>query len=361
MFPVYARAAVQRVEVFDLEGRHLRDLPLPGIGSVNYNSGDGVVSGVSGSWTGDHAWVRFESFVQPTSTYRYDLASGSLEPFDVPGGGVSTGHIVTRQVWYESRDGTRVPAFIVHHRDVAMDGNRPVRLSAYGGFNISVEPRFSAVNAAWLQMGGVLAFANIRGGGEFGREWHEAAVKTKRQNAFDDYIAAARWLVAEGYTTPGRIVSRGNSNGGLLVAATALQAPDAFGAVFCRAPVLDMLRFPQFGFLSSATVEYGSPDDPVEGPYLAGYSPYHNVRTDVRYPPMVFVPALNDRTAPPHDPVKMVARLQGEGAQGGPFLLLPLHQSGHGGGTTREALVEQDVDELSFCCWALGVEVPGGG
>jgi prolyl oligopeptidase PreP (S9A serine peptidase family) len=205
------------------------------------------------------------------------------------------------------------------------------------------------------------AFANVRGGGEYGRAWHEAACKTRRQKAFDDYIAAARWLVSAGYTTPSRLASRGNSNGGLLVAVTALQAPEAFGAVYCRAPLLDMLRFPNFGYLGLAVVEYGSPEDPIEGAYLAGYSPYHNVRADRRYPVMTFVSALNDRVAPPHDPLKMVARLQAEGRQGGPYFLLPLRDSGHGGGTTLTALVEQDVDELSFYCWALDVAPPTPG
>jgi prolyl oligopeptidase len=243
--------------------------------------------------------------------------------------------------------------FVVHRKDLPRDGQRPVRLSGYGGFNISVEPRFAAVTAAWLELGGVLAFANVRGGGEYGRDWHEAAVKTRRQNAFDDYIAAARWLVSAGYATPAKLASRGNSNGGLLVAVTAMQAPEAFGAVFCRVSNLDMLRIG-----SAATTEYGSPDDPVEGAYLAGYSPYHNVRADRRYPVMTFVTALNDRIAPPSDPLKMVARLQAEATRGGPYFLLPLRESGHGGGTTLTALVEQDVDELSFLCWALDVAPP---
>lgn len=199
---------------------------------------------------------------------------------------------------------------------------------------------------------------NIRGGGEYGRDWHEAATKTRRQNAFDDYIAAARWLVAAGYTTPSKLLSRGNSNGGLLVAVTAMQAPEAFRAVFSRVPNLDMLGFTRSRYHDAATVEFGSPHDPVEGPYLAGYSPYHNVRPDHRYPVMLFVPALNDRVARPHDALKMVARLQAEATQGGPYLLLPLRNSGHGGGTTLTALIEQDVDELSFYCWALDVAPP---
>jgi prolyl oligopeptidase len=297
--------------------------------------------------------VDFTSYVQPPSVYRYDYESDCLTPYHVPDVGLDASAYVTDQAWYESRDGTRVSMFLVHRKDLPRDGRRPVRLSGYGGFNISVEPRYSASTAAWLRLGGVLAFANVRGGGEYGRAWHEAAVKTRRQNAFDDYVAAARWLVAAGYTTPANLAARGNSNGGLLVAVAAMQAPEAFGAVLSRVPTLDMLN------VRSATwVEFGAPDDPVEGPYLAGYSPYHNVRPDRRYPAMMFVAALNDRIAPPHDPLKMVARLQAEATQGGPFLLLPLRDSGHGGGTTLTALIEQDVDELCFFCWALSARSP---
>ena len=352
LYAVYSHAASHRVRIHGGDGAYLRELELPALGSVNRNEGDGVISGVSGAWSGEEVWVSFTSYVQPPSTYRYDYAADRLIPYHVPDVGLDPSAYVTDQVWYESPDGTRVSMFVVHGRDLPRDGRRPVRLSGYGGFNISLEPRYSAVNAAWLRLGGVLAFANVRGGGEYGREWHEAAVKTRRQNAFDDYIAAARWLVSAGYTTPSRLASRGNSNGGLLVAATAMQAPEAFGAVFSRVATLDLLR------IRSAIVEFGSPDDPVEGAYLAGYSPYHNVRADRRYPTMVFVSALNDRIAPPHDPLKMVARLQAEATEGGPYFLLPLRDSGHGGGATLTALIGQDVDELSFYCWALGVAPP---
>ncbi|MGN6108075.1 MAG: prolyl oligopeptidase family serine peptidase, partial [Kofleriaceae bacterium] len=358
LYAVYSHAASHRVRIHAADGAYLRDVALPALGSVNRNEGEGVISGVTGAWSGDEVWVSFTSYVQPPSIYRYDYAADRLSPYHVPDVGLDASAYVTDQVWYESLDGTRVSMFLVHRKDLPRDGRLPVRLTAYGGFQVSLEPRFAAVTAAWLKLGGVLAFANVRGGGEYGRAWHEAARKTRRQNAFDDYIAAARWLVAEGYTTPARLASRGNSNGGLLVAVAASQAPDAFGAVFCRVPTLDMLQFPKFGFLNSATTEYGSPDDPVEGPYLAGYSPYHNVDADRRYPAMVFVPALNDRTAPPHDPLKMVARLQAEATHGGPYLLLPLRGSGHGGGTTLTSLIEQDVDELSFYYWALDIASP---
>jgi prolyl oligopeptidase len=354
LYAVYSRAASHRVHIHAEDGAYLRDLELPALGSVNRNEGRGV----SGAWSGDEVWVSFTSYVQPGSVYRYDYAADRLTPYHVPDGGLDSSEYVTNQIWYESRDGTRVSMFIIHRKDLPHDGRRPVRLSGYGGFNISVQPTFTALNAAWLQLGGVLAYPNIRGGGEYGRAWHEAAVKTRRQNAFDDYIAAARWLVSAGYTTPGKLVSRGNSNGGLLVAVTAMQAPDAFGGVFSRVPNLDMLGFTKWRFQNAAAVEYGSPDDPIEGAYLAGYSPYHNIRADRRYPAMTFVPALNDRIAQPHDSLKMVARLQAEAPQGGPYLLLPLHDSGHGGGTTLTALIDQDVDELSFYCWALDVVPP---
>jgi prolyl oligopeptidase len=343
LYAVYSRAASQRITVHEEDGRRIREVELPGLGSVNRNEGGGVVSGVTGSWHGDEVWVEFQSYVQPLSTYQNDFDADELTAYHVPDVAIDA---VTDQVWYESTDGTRVSMFVVRHKDA--DGPLPTRLSGYGGFNIAVEPRYTPVNAAWLRTGGILAFANIRGGGEYGREWHEAAIGTNRQNAFDDYIAAARWLVANGYTTTDQLVSRGNSNGGTLVAVTALQAPDAFRAVFCRVPTLDMIRFTRFDNLRPATVEFGSPDDPLEGAYLAAYSPYHNVRPGIRYPAIAFVPAMNDKVSPPYDPVKMVARMQAEATDGGPYLLLPLRDSGHGGGTTFSVLIEQDVDELCF-------------
>ena len=358
LYAVSSRAASHVVRIHALDGTVLRDLALPGVGSVTHNDGGHLSSGITGSWDRDEVSVSFTSYVQAWSKYRYDFDDDRLTPIEIPDVGLDVDDYLTEQVWYESLDGTPVSMFIIGRKDRPFGGQGPVRLSGYGGFNVSVEPGFTPVNAAWLQMGGVLAYANVRGGGEYGRDWHEAGRGMHRQNAFDDYVAAARWLVASGYTTPARLASRGNSNGGLLVAVTALQAPDAFGAVFSRVPILDMLEFPQFGYLSSTVVEYGSPLDPVEGAYLASYSPYHNVRTDRRYPPMAFVPALDDQTAPPADPLKMVAKLQGDGAQGGPFLLLPLRDSGHAGASERSALIEQQVDELSFYCWALGVAPP---
>ncbi len=213
-------------------GAWLRDLKLPALGSVNRNEGEGLVSGISGTWRGDAVWVNFMSYVQAPSVDRYDYEADLLTPYHVPDVGLDAAEYVTEQVWYTSPDGTRVSLFFVHRKDLPRDKQQSVRLRGYGGFNISVEPRFTPLQAAWLKLGGVLAFANVRGGGEYGRAWHEEALKTRRQNAFDDFIAAARWLFSEGYTVPSRLASRGNSNGGLLVAVTAMQAPEDFGAVY---------------------------------------------------------------------------------------------------------------------------------
>ena len=348
LYAVYSHAASHRIAVHAADGAKIRDVELPALGSVSGNEGGGVLSGVTGSWHGDEVWVEFQSFVQPLSIYRYDFDDDELTAYHVPDAVIDA---VTEQVWYESADGTQVSMFVV--RPKGAHGPLPTRLSGYGGFNIDVSPWYSPVHAAWLSAGRILAYANVRGGGEYGREWHEAAIGTKRQNAFDDYIAAARWLVDNGYTTTDQLVSRGNSNGGILVAVTAMQAPDVFRAVFCRAPTLDMIRFTRFDNNRTATVEFGSPDDPVAGAYLAAYSPYHNIRPSVRYPAMAFVPAMNDKRAPPYDPVKMVARMQADAPGGGPYLLLPLRDSGHSGGTTLAAVIEQDVDELCFYNWAL--------
>lgn len=352
-YVVFSQGGAHIVRIYNTKGEYLRELPLPALGTVNSNGGNGLINGISGTWAGDEVWIQFSSFLQASSLYRYHYDTNVLEPYYVPQLGIASEDYITKQVWYESADGTQVSMFLVHHKDLQRDQQNPVRLNGYGGFNISLEPRYSPLNVAWLKMGGVLAFANIRGGGEYGREWHQAALRTNRHKAFEDYIAAARWLVSSGYTTSSKLISRGNSNGGILVATTALQAPDAFGAVFCRAATLDMLTFPRFGYLSAAVTEFGSPDDPTEGAYLASYSPYHNISSEQHYPPIVFVSALNDHSAPPYDPIKMQARLRAENHVGGPYLLMPLHNSGHGGATTQSAQIEQDLNELRFYCWAL--------
>lgn len=359
LYAVWSRGQHHGVTVHDREGTCLREVALPSLGTVNHHDGSGVVSGISGTWRGDDVRVRFRSPLQPEGIYGYDYGADQLVPEQVPDPGFTAEMYVMEQVHYASPDGTQVPLLLVRHRDAPRDGRRPVRLTGYGGFGIPFEPKWTPLLATWLESGGMLAFAGIRGGGEYGKAWHDAARGRHRQRALDDYIAAARWLVTAGWTEPARIVSRGNSHGGMLVAAAAMQAPDAFGAVVSRAPLLDMLQFPRFGSLAAATVEYGSPDDPADAAALAAYSPYHNVRADAAYPAMLFIAALEDRIAPPYDPLKMVARLQAEMSRGGPYLLLPLWAAGHYGGATTSAAVEHDLDELCFTLWAVGRTGPG--
>ena len=361
LYAVYSQAASHRVRIHAEDGAYLRELALPALGSVNRNEGGGVISGVSGAWSGDEVWVDFTSYVQPPSVYRYDYEADRLTPYHVPDVGLDASAYVTDQVWYESRDGTRVSMFIIHRKDLPRDGRRPVRLSGYGGFNISVEPTLYGAQRRLAAAGRRARLRQhprrrrirprlARGGGQ------DAAAKRLRRlhrrgalarlGGLHDALQAR--LARQQQRRSARRRHRHASTRGL----RSRLLPRAHSSTCCAFRV----RLP-----SAATVEYGSPDDPVEGAYLAGYSPYHNVRADRRYPVMMFVPALNDRVAPPHDPLKMVARLQAEATQGGPYLLLPLRDSGHGGGTTLTALIEQDVDELSFYCWALDVAPPSPG
>ncbi len=353
IYAVGSRAGCHEVTVHSLDGQFLREVRLPSLGTVNHHDGNGVVNGLTGTWAGGQVRVSFESILVPPATYRYNYDTDQLTPERAPEVSFPASEYVAEQVQYPSTDGVSVPMLLVRHRDAQPDGNQRVRLTGYGGFGIPFESRWNPATAAWLETGGMLAFAGIRGGGEYGKAWHDAARGRNRQHAFDDYIAAARWLVSAGWTEPNRIVSRGNSNGGLMVTVTAMQAPEAFGAVIARAALLNMLEFPRFGFLASATVEYGSPDDPEDAACLAAYSPYHNVRSDQAYPAMLFIAPLNDGISPPYDPLKMTVRLEEEAPQGGPYMLLPLRETGHDGGSTASALVEQNLDELCFCHWAL--------
>src|SRR5258708_6881612 len=253
----------------------------------------------------------------------------------------------TTQAWYPSKDGTRVSMFLVHRRDLPRDGNRPVLLSGYGGFNISRTPAFDPGNFPLLDRGGVFALANLRGGGEYGEVWHRAGMLDQKQNVFDDFIAAAEFLIAEGYTSPGRIAIEGGSNGGLLAGAAMIQRPDLFGAVLCRVPVADMLRYHLCTVRRFWIPEYGSAEHPSQLEDLLKYSPYPNVREGVRYPPTLVMTADTDDRVAPAMARKFAARLQASGA-GGPFLLRVEKKAGHGMGKPVVKLIEEDADILAF-------------
>jgi prolyl oligopeptidase len=263
---------------------------------------------------------------------------------------------VTKQVFYESKDGTRVPMFITHKKGISLGGANPTLLYGYGGFNISIRPHFSALRLVWMEMGGIYAVANIRGGGEYGQEWHEAGKKTAKQNVFDDFIAAAEYLIEEKYTSSKKLVIMGGSNGGLLVGACMTQRPDLFGVVVCAVGVMDMLRFDEFTAGRFWVDEYGSAKDSKEMfEYLKGYSPYHNLKPGVRYPATLITTAdTDDRVVPGHS-FKYAAQLQRCHAGKEPVLIRIETRAGHGSGRPTSMIIEEQADIYAFCAKNLGM------
>jgi prolyl oligopeptidase len=261
----------------------------------------------------------------------------------------------TEQVWYPSKDGTKVSMFLVHKKGLAKDGNRPVYLYAYGGFNINQTPGFSATRYVFLEKDGILAIPNLRGGGEYGEAWHQAGMREKKQNVFDDFIAAAEWLVSSGYTKPGRLAIAGGSNGGLLVSAVMMQRPELYGAVVCQVPVADMLRYQRFTVGRYWISEYGSAEVAEDFPFLYKYSPYHNVRDGVAYPATMITTADTDDRVDPGHSKKLAARLQE--AQGGnePILVRIETKAGHGAGKPTTKVLDEQADVWTFVFWQLGM------
>jgi prolyl oligopeptidase len=334
----YLHNASDRLRTFELSGRPEDELPLPGIGSImtlDATPDDDEVRVVYTSFTDPPAPLVFR--LNPEATERHRLSPLRAE-----------GHTCeTRQVWYRSKDGTPVSMFLVHHANLPIEGKRRVLLSGYGGFNISRTPAFDPGNIPFLEDGGVFALANLRGGGEYGEAWHRAGMLEKKQNVFDDFIAAAEHLIEAGYTTPDRIAIEGGSNGGLLVAAVMLQRPDLVGAVICRVPVADMLRYHRFTVGRFWIPEYGSADDPAQFAFLLKYSPYHNIRMGVPYPATLVMTADTDDRVSPGMAKKFAARLQAE-ADGGPFLIRVETKAGHGMGKPVTKLIDEDADILAF-------------
>ena len=269
-----------RIRQFDADGKPLGDLKLPGIGTAGTPSG---------RWKDDEVFYSFSSFMDPSTTCRASVSTGKQDVWFRPQVPFRPEDFEVEQVWYESKDKTRIPMFLVHRKGLKLDGARPTILYGYGGFTASMTPAFSADAATWASMGGVYAVANLRGGGEFGESWHRAGMFEKKQNVFDDFIAAAEWLIANKYTSPAHLAIRGGSNGGLLVGAAMTQRPDLFGAVLCGAPLLDMLRYQKFKVGSWWAAEYGSADDPKQFEYLYKYSPYQRVRKGTKYPAVMFI------------------------------------------------------------------------
>lgn len=348
LFVSYLDNVVTRIKQFDADGKYLGDVKLPGIGSA---------FGPSGRWEDDEAFFTFTSFVEPATSYRYTVPTGKQEVWFRPKIPIQAEDFEVKQVWYNSKDGTRVPMFVAHRKGLTLDGNRPTLLTGYGGFNISETPSFSPFAAVWTEMGGVFALPNLRGGGEFGEAWHKAGMFEKKQNVFDDFIAAAEFLTRNQYTKPAKLAILGGSNGGLLMGAMMTQRPDLFGAIVCGAPLLDMLRYHKMLVGAWWAAEYGSADDPKQFEYLLKYSPYHNVHKGTQYPAIMFVSGDSDTRVDPSHARKMTALMQAASASDNPIMLRYDTKGGHSGIGSVSKAIDQNVDEMSFLASRVGVKI----
>jgi prolyl oligopeptidase len=345
---VTLRNVHHRLGIYTLDGESVQGVALPTLGTV---------SELTGKQHGTEMFFSFTSFLYPTTSFRYDFASDELVVVREPEIDFDVSAYETRQVFYISKDGTRVPMFITQRKGLTLDGNHPTLLYGYGGFNINLKPRFSTSVLLWLESGGVFAQSNLRGGSEYGEAWHQAGMLDKKQNVFDDFIAAAEWLIENDYTRPERLAIRGGSNGGLLVAACMLQRPDLYGAVVCQVPVIDMLRYHKFTVGRYWVPEYGNAEGSrKEFDFLYGYSPLHNVERGAEYPPVLITSAdTDDRVVPAHAK-KFAATLQEKAAGTNPILLRVETKAGHGGGKPTAKIIEEQADIYAFLFRTLGME-----
>ncbi len=347
----YLHDAHSQVRRYDRDGRALGVLALPGIGAVY---------GFAGHDDDAVTYYGFNGYTAPAAVYRLDLRSGRSGPWRAPQvAGFDPRRYATRQVFCRSRDGTRVPLFIVARKDVVLDGDNPTLLYGYGGFNISIAPEFRPDIAGWLDLGGVYVVATLRGGGEYGRAWHEAGMKAYKQNVFDDFAAAAQYLIERHWTRPGRLAINGRSNGGLLVAATAAQHPERFAAAVPEVGVMDMLRFGEFTVGKGWESDYGSVDDAGEFRALLAYSPYHNVRAGFPYPPMLILTGDHDDRVFPAHSFKYAAALQHADPDGKPLLLRVEPRAGHGAGMPLSKRIDATADIYAFVLQAMGLAYDG--
>jgi prolyl oligopeptidase len=352
LFAQYEQNAASQLKIFDLEGKNVKDVALPALGTV---------FGSDGKWDRDEIFYGFLSFTVPPTVYRYDLKTGSTSLWakvDAPS--IDPSAYEVNQEWYHSKDGTRVPMFIVNKKGLKKDGRNPTLLTAYGGFNVSMTPSFSRTAYLWMEHGGVYAVANLRGGAEFGEDWHRAGMLGNKQNVFDDMIGAAEHLIAEKYTDKDHLAIQGGSNGGLLMGAMITQRPDLFRAVVCQVPLLDMLRYQDFQIAKLWIPEYGSSADPEQFKWLYAYSPYHHVKAGTEYPAVLFMTADTDTRVDPMHAKKMAALMQGAAANGSsktrPILLRIEAKAGHGAGKPVTKQIEEFTDVYSFLFWQLGVK-----
>ncbi|HXX43435.1 MAG TPA: prolyl oligopeptidase family serine peptidase [Candidatus Acidoferrales bacterium] len=342
---VYLHNATSQIVLADADGKNPKQAELPALGSV----------GVSGEWDSRELFYGFTGFNYPNTNFIYDIPSGHSAIWSKLNAPIDPSIFETEQVWYTSKDGTKVSMFLFHKKGLKLGAANPTILSGYGGFDVSETPAYSPAMIAWVERGGIYALANLRGGGEYGEAWHRAGMGANKQNVFDDFIAAAEFLVANKYTNPGKLAILGGSNGGLLVGAALTQRPDLFHAVVCLYPLLDMLRYQQFMDGAFWVSEYGSSDKPGEFQYIYKYSPYQNVKKGTEYPSVLFVTGDGDTRVAPLHARKMAALLQTDTGSKNPILLLYDTKSGHSGGRPVSKTIDEYTDILSYLTWQLGV------
>lgn len=335
----YIKDAYNSASVYELDGTLLHEVSMPGIGSI------GTFSGKKEDNT---AFYSFTSFNYPTTIFKYNIEENISELFYTPEVDFDAEAYTTKQVFYTSKDGTSIPMYIVHKKGVKLDGTNPTLLYGYGGFNISMTPSFSITRAVWLEQGGVFALANIRGGGEYGEAWHKAGTVLQKQNVFDDFIAAAEYLIDQKYTSPKRLAIYGGSNGGLLIGAVINQRPELFAAAVPMVGVMDMLRFQKFTIGRYWTVDYGSSDDPEEFKYLLGYSPIHNISSDKKYPAVLVTTGDHDDRVVPAHSFKYIATLQDKYKGKNPVMIRINTDAGHGAGKPTDMVIQEYTDIWAF-------------
>jgi prolyl oligopeptidase len=346
IFVSYTRNVASQVKMFAPDGKPLGEMALPAIGSVG---------GIGGRWNSKEIYYSFTSFVIPNTIYRLEAGSGKPTVWAKPNVPIDSDQFEVKQAWGTSKDGTKVPMFILYKKGLKLDGTNPTYLTGYGGFAVSLTPSFSSRAVLWAERGGVYAVANMRGGAEFGEEWHKAGMKEKKQNVFDDFYAAAEFLVQNKYTSSAKLAISGGSNGGLLVGAAMTQRPELFGAVVCSYPLLDMVRYHKFLVARFWVPEYGSSEDATQFQYIRAYSPYQNVKPGTKFPAVLFITGDGDTRVDPLHARKMAALVQAANGGNRPVLLQYDTKAGHSGGRPISKIIEDTTDELSFLFWQLGV------
>jgi prolyl oligopeptidase len=346
LFASYLKDARSLIRVHQLDGKMVREVALPGMGTV---------TGFAGKRSSKETFYAFTGFTNPGTIYRYDVASGKSKTFREPKMDFKAVDYETKQVFFKSKDGTRVPMFLTYKKGLKLDGQNPTLLYGYGGFNIAMSPAFSVGNLVWMEMGGIYAVANLRGGSEYGEEWHQAGMKLKKQNVFDDFIAAAEWLIASKYTSTPKLAIHGGSNGGLLVGAAITQRPDLFGTALPAVGVMDMLRFQKFTIGWAWVSDYGSSDNPEEFQAIFKYSPLHNIKPGTCYPPTLITTADHDDRVVPSHSFKFAAAMQAAQGCANPILIRIETKAGHGAGKPTSKSIEEITDRWGFLARFLNI------